>query len=80
MVLGAGDMSASLGMLGKIDRPRVLDALQTIIPKDRGAGLFVGAGLGPDSDCACLMAERVDQTFSSIRTRLGETTQAEQRS
>ena len=96
VVLGAWDMSASLGMLGKIDHPRVLDALQTIISKARGAGLFVGAGLGPDPDYACMMAERgvqwmhvdadygylinyVDQTFSSIRTRLGETIWAERK-
>ncbi len=90
VVLGPGDLSASLGMLGEVEHPRVLDALQTIISKARGAGLFVGAGLGSDPDYACLMAKYgvqwmgigsdygylinyVDQTFSSIRTRLGET-------
>jgi len=97
VVLGPWDLSASLGMLGEVEHPRVLDAMQTIISKARDAGLFVGAGLGPDPDYACLMAKYgvqwmgiggdysylinyVDQTFSSIRTRLGETTEAEQQS
>ncbi len=48
VVLGPADLSGSLGVLGQIDAPRVVEAMQTVIRKARAAGLTVGAGAGPD--------------------------------
>ncbi len=58
IVLGPWDLSASLGVLGDVEHPTVADALDTIIAKTRSAGLFVGAGMGPDAHFAAKMAKR----------------------
>ncbi len=46
VVIGPMDLSASQGMLGEVEHPRMLKAYERIISAARGAGLFVGAGMG----------------------------------
>ena len=56
LVIGPWDLSSSMGLLGQLDHPDVVAAIDTIIAKARAAGLFVGAGMGCDQDYACTMA------------------------
>ena len=58
VVIGPNDLSGALGMLGDVENPKVVAAMETIISRARAAGLFVGAGLGPDPNYACVLAER----------------------
>jgi 2-dehydro-3-deoxyglucarate aldolase/4-hydroxy-2-oxoheptanedioate aldolase len=58
VVIGPWDLSGALGLLGDVEHPKVVAAIETIIAKTRAAGLFVGAGMGPDADYACGMATR----------------------
>ena len=58
IALGPWDLSASMGLLGEVEHPTVLEALDMIISKTRAAGLFVGSGMGPDPHFAVKMAER----------------------
>lgn len=58
VVIGPWDLSASMGMLGDVQHPRVVAAIETIIARARAANLFVGAGMGPDADYAAVMAKR----------------------
>jgi len=56
VVIGPWDLSGALGMLGDVDHPNVVAAMETIIRSARAAGLFVGAGMGTDPDYASMMA------------------------
>jgi 2-keto-3-deoxy-L-rhamnonate aldolase RhmA len=58
VVLGPWDLSASLGFMGELEHPKVSAAIDQVIEKARKAGLFVGAGMGPDSTFASKMAKR----------------------
>ena len=58
IVLGPSDLSASMGLIGQLEHPRVVATIEEIIAKVRAAGLFVGAGLGPDPEYACVLAGR----------------------
>jgi 2-keto-3-deoxy-L-rhamnonate aldolase RhmA len=58
IVLGPWDLSGALGVLGNVEHPRVVAAIETIISKARAAGLAVGSGMGPDPDYAYVMAQR----------------------
>jgi len=58
IVIGPWDLSGALGVLGDVEHPKVVSAIETIIVKTRAAGLFVGSGMGPDPDYAYLMAKR----------------------
>ncbi|MDO8685142.1 MAG: aldolase/citrate lyase family protein [Clostridiales bacterium] len=58
IVIGPWDLSAAFGMLGNVENSEVVRAIETIISKTRAAGLFIGAGMGPDPDYACTMAKR----------------------
>ena len=58
VVLGPADLSWSLGARGDVENPKVVAAFETVIAKARAAGLFVGAGMGPDVDFAYRMAQR----------------------
>jgi len=58
IVLGPWDLSGALGVLGDVEHPRVVAAIETIIAKTRAAGLAVGSGMGPDADYAYKMAKR----------------------
>ncbi|MBI4582804.1 MAG: 4-hydroxy-3-methylbut-2-en-1-yl diphosphate synthase [Planctomycetes bacterium] len=52
IVIGPYDLSASMGLLGKVTHPQVAEAIAAIIRKAREKGLFVGMGMGPDEDHA----------------------------
>jgi 2-keto-3-deoxy-L-rhamnonate aldolase RhmA len=58
IVIGPWDLSAALGVLGDVEHPKVVEAINMIISKTRAAGLAVGVGMGPDADYAYLMAKR----------------------
>ena len=48
LVIGPYDLSGSMGMLGKVTHPEVLDALRQILGKAKKAGIPVGMGCGND--------------------------------
>ncbi|MEE3368386.1 MAG: aldolase/citrate lyase family protein [Planctomycetota bacterium] len=52
LVVGPNDLSGSMGMLGQIDHPRVLEAIKQIAEKAHAAGLYVGLGMGAAIDYA----------------------------
>ena len=58
IALGPWDLSASLGLLGDVEHPTVIEAVDSIIARTRAAGLFVGAGMAPDARFALGMAKR----------------------
>lgn len=58
LVIGPQDLSASLGVLGDVEHPSVLAAVERIVAAARKAGLFVGAGMGPDASFAQRMIRR----------------------
>ena len=58
LVLGPWDLSGALGMLGEVEHPTVVAAIETVIAKTRAAGLFVGSGMGTDAAYAATMAKR----------------------
>ncbi|MFN8488009.1 MAG: aldolase/citrate lyase family protein [Caldilineaceae bacterium] len=58
LVLGPWDLSGALGMLGDVEHPTVVAAIETVIAKTRAAGLFVGSGMGADAAYAAKMAKR----------------------
>ena len=58
LVIGPQDLSGALGMLGDLEHPQVVAAMETIIAKARAAGLAVGAGMGTDTDVVYGMAQR----------------------
>jgi len=57
VVIGPMDLSASLGLLGQVDHPAVVEAMDVIIAKAHAAGLSVGVGVG-DAKHAALMIQR----------------------
>jgi len=58
IVIGPQDLSASLGVPGDTEHPRVVGAMEEVIGKAREAGIFVGAGLGIDAEYALVLARR----------------------
>ena len=58
VVLGPWDLSGSLGVLGQIDHPRVVAAMERVIASARRAGVVVGSGMGADPAFARLQARR----------------------
>ena len=58
VVLGPYDLSGSLGLLGQVEHPTVVAALEHVIARAQAAGKFVGSGMGPDPDYAVRMARR----------------------
>jgi len=58
LVIGPWDLSASLGFMGQVEHPKVVEAINTVIQKTLTAGLFIGAGMGPDPEYAYTMAKR----------------------
>lgn len=57
IVVGPYDLSGSMGILGEVHHPRVLDAIRTIVSKSHAKGLTVGIGMGGDFDHAREAAE-----------------------
>jgi 2-keto-3-deoxy-L-rhamnonate aldolase RhmA len=58
LVIGPWDLSGALGVLGQVEHPRVVAAIDRIIAKTRDAGIFIGAGMGNDAGYAQRMAQR----------------------
>ncbi|MCC7445864.1 MAG: hypothetical protein IT324_00535 [Anaerolineae bacterium] len=58
VVIGPQDLSGSMGMLGQVEHPQVVAAIQHIIAKAHAAGKSVGTGLGNNAEYAALMAQR----------------------
>ena len=58
VVLGPWDLSGALGRLGEVEHPEVVAAIERVIGAVRGAGKFIGSGMGPDGEYGKLMAQR----------------------
>ena len=58
LVIGPWDLSGALGVLGQVEHPKVVAAMDRIVTKTRAAGLFIGAGMGSDAEFAHRMAQR----------------------
>ena len=56
LVLGPNDLASSLGYLNQLDHPKVVQAMETVISKARGAGLFIGSGLDCNEDFTVVLA------------------------
>lgn len=52
LVLGPQDLSGSMGRLGETTHPEVAATMKTICEKARGAGKFIGSGLGANPEFA----------------------------
>ena len=52
VVIGPYDLSASMGVMGRVRHPRVVKAIATVITKARRAGLYVGMGMGTEEELA----------------------------
>jgi len=52
LVVGPYDLSGSLGMLGQLDHPRLVEAMRHIVTVGRAAGLYIGMGMGADAGFA----------------------------
>ena len=58
LIIGPWDLSGALGVLGDVEHPRVVAAMEKVVAKARGAGLFVGSGMPVDPEFACAQARR----------------------
>jgi 2-dehydro-3-deoxyglucarate aldolase/4-hydroxy-2-oxoheptanedioate aldolase len=58
VVLGPWDLSGSFGRLGEVHHPQVVAAMEHVVGRARAAGRYVGSGMGPDPEFACLQASR----------------------
>jgi 2-keto-3-deoxy-L-rhamnonate aldolase RhmA len=58
VVLGPWDLSGSFGVLGELEHPSVVAAMEEVIAKARAAGLSVGSGMGVDPEYAQIQAAR----------------------
>ncbi|MDA1052891.1 MAG: aldolase/citrate lyase family protein [Planctomycetota bacterium] len=52
VVVGPHDLSGSLGMLGQVEHPTVVEAIERIVRTARDAGLYVGMGMGASAEFA----------------------------
>jgi 2-keto-3-deoxy-L-rhamnonate aldolase RhmA len=52
VVVGPHDLSGSLGMLGQVEHPTVVEAIGRIVTAARDAGLYVGMGMGASAEFA----------------------------
>lgn len=46
------DLSGSLGLLGQVEHPTVVEAIERIVTTAREAGLYVGMGMGASAEFA----------------------------
>ena len=58
IVIGPMDLSSSLGVLGNLEHPKVINAMDKVISSAREAGVYVGAGLGLDSSYGLFLIDR----------------------
>lgn len=52
IVVGPHDLSGSLGMLGQVEHPTVVEAIERVVTTARQAGLYVGMGMGASAEFA----------------------------
>ena len=58
IVIGPMDLSGSLGVLGNLEHPEVVNAMNRVIASATDAGVYVGAGLGLDASYGLTLANR----------------------
>lgn len=58
IVIGPYDLSGSLGLLGQVEHPSVIEAIERVIAAARARGVSVGSGMPADADYALLQARR----------------------
>ncbi|HVX12009.1 MAG TPA: aldolase/citrate lyase family protein [Pirellulales bacterium] len=58
IVIGPNDLSGSLGLMGQLDHPRVVEAVGSIAARSRAAGRYVGIGMAPDVEHALRAARQ----------------------
>ena len=58
LVLGPYDLSGSLGMLGDVEHPTVVAAMEKVIAAARAAGVYVGSGMPLDAGFAANQVRR----------------------
>ena len=58
VVLGPMDLSASLGQLGNLDHPSVVEAIEKVITAARSKNIYVGMGMRADQNFALRWLER----------------------
>lgn len=58
VVLGPYDLSGSLGVLGQVEHPTVVAAMERVIEAARSRGVSVGSGMPVDADYAVLQVQR----------------------
>jgi len=56
VVIGPADLSLAMGLELDLNHPALLDRIEEIATRARAAGLFVGAGMGPDAAYARRLA------------------------
>jgi 2-keto-3-deoxy-L-rhamnonate aldolase RhmA len=56
VVIGPADLSLAMGLKLDLNHPVLLDRIEDIATRARAAGLFVGAGMGPDAAYARRLA------------------------
>lgn len=57
IIVGPNDLSGSLGMLGELEHPQVLDAIATIAKSCQSAGKYLGIGMDANPDYAVKVAK-----------------------
>lgn len=57
LVLGPYDLSGSMGRLGDVTHPEVIDAMTTVAAKSKAAGKFIGSGLGANPEFAQVLLD-----------------------
>jgi 2-keto-3-deoxy-L-rhamnonate aldolase RhmA len=58
IVIGPNDLSGSLGLMGQLDHPKVVEAVGSIASRSRAAGRYVGIGMAPDVEHALRAARQ----------------------
>jgi 4-hydroxy-2-oxoheptanedioate aldolase len=58
IVLGPYDLSVSLGLAGKLQHPKITEALERIVKTARQAGKYVGSGMGAYAQHAIAACDR----------------------
>jgi 2-dehydro-3-deoxyglucarate aldolase/4-hydroxy-2-oxoheptanedioate aldolase len=56
VVVGPQDLSGSMGLLGQIQHPTVMETISHIVTKARRAGRYVGMGVGHNEEFVCQAA------------------------
>ena len=57
LIIGPNDLSGSMGMLGEIQHPRVLEAISIIAEKCKAEGKYLGIGMDNDPEYAVKVAQ-----------------------